>query len=307
MASNKPVHEAVSSSGILLVVASMLCSTGVAVVLSSLRLFAYAGPDGSHAVCKDLFWIVFWTGLTEGVALMTAVVTYRKLGNRIRHLQGELSDLVRGVLHDIKTPITHIRNSSEQALNGMKKPEDVLPDILESCDTLSEIMSANAEISQVCSGKYDRPAEPTDMAAVARQCAELFGAVAESEGIEFSAAIPDGPLDYPIHKANLQNLINNLLDNAIKFTPGGGKVALSLESTGKKVTLRVSDTGCGIPADMVPHIFERFYRADFSRATPGYGLGLSLVDAIVKACRGRIEVESEPGKGTTVTVALPVA
>ncbi|WP_419646351.1 sensor histidine kinase, partial [Victivallis vadensis] len=102
-----------------------------------------------------------------------------------------------------------------------------------------------------------------------------------------------------------QRLLANLLDNAIKFTPSGGTVSVRLEPGDSEFTLRISDTGCGIPPEARSHIFERFYRSDSSRSLPGNGLGLSLVKAIVSVAGGTIEVESEVNRGTTFLVTLP--
>jgi signal transduction histidine kinase len=105
--------------------------------------------------------------------------------------------------------------------------------------------------------------------------------------------------------SRLQRMVANLLDNAIKYTPAGGRVSVSVKEGQEQVIVAISDSGIGIDEKSLPRIFERFYRGDESRSTPGNGLGLSLVGALVHAHGGEIQVESSPGKGTRFTVVLP--
>jgi len=307
MALNKPIYRDVYRAGIPLLVCALICATGVAVVLSAYRIYAYAGPDRIQDVCWDVFWIILWTGLSEFLALLIGVLVYQKLCKRIVRLQSELSDLTRAVLHDLKTPITHIRNATEEAMNGTKPAAEVMPDILESCESITDILNANAEISRTYSAKPDEFQSTVDFAAIARQCVELYEAIAEDKGVALNASIPDEAIPVAMLKGQVQHLINNLIDNAIKFTPTGGRIDLTLSSSQNKLTLTVSDTGCGIEKDKLPYIFDRFYRADFSRSTPGYGLGLALASAIVKSHRGTINVYSTLNHGTTFTVTLPTS
>jgi len=119
--------------------------------------------------------------------------------------------------------------------------------------------------------------------------------------------LPKDSVVFSGHRGRLQRLLGNLLDNAIKFTPEGGVITLSLLQKGSEIVLRVSDTGCGIAPEDIPHVFRRFWRSDSSRSLPGNGLGLALAKAIVTAYAGTISCESTPGKGTTFTINIPVA
>jgi signal transduction histidine kinase len=118
--------------------------------------------------------------------------------------------------------------------------------------------------------------------------------------------LPGEPVFVQGDRHQLQRAISNLLDNAIKFTPHGGTVALGLDTNQAHAIITVTDTGIGIPGKDLPRIFERFYRGDQSRSTPGNGLGLSHVQAIVHAHAGEVKVESAPGKGSTFIVSLPL-
>ena len=113
------------------------------------------------------------------------------------------------------------------------------------------------------------------------------------------------PVIFPGHKSKLQSLFNNLIDNAIKYTPPGGSVSVSVFHVGDTIQIKVSDTGIGIPSETIPKIFNRFFRANPSGQESGFGLGLSLVHSIVTYYRGTITCNSTPGKGTTFQVALP--
>ena len=117
--------------------------------------------------------------------------------------------------------------------------------------------------------------------------------------------MPDAPVVFSGHRGRLQRLVGNLLDNAIKFTPRGGTITIALEHVRDAFVLRVADTGCGIAAEDLPHVFRRFWRADSSRSLPGNGLGLALVKAIVTSYAGTITCDSSPGRGTAFSVSLP--
>ena len=121
-----------------------------------------------------------------------------------------------------------------------------------------------------------------------------------------TVTLPDEPIVVPAHKAKLQSLVSNLLENALKFTPRGGTITVAAAKTDSGINLTVSDTGCGISETDLPHIYERFYRADSSRHEPGSGLGLSLVHSIVTFYNGTIRCDSVPNRGTTFAVMLPL-
>ena len=125
--------------------------------------------------------------------------------------------------------------------------------------------------------------EPVDLAAEARTAYSLFSGIAADRKIGFSSSLPDEPIWIAGDRSRIQRIISNLLDNALKFTPEGGRVSIIVEQDGAEAVLRVTDTGPGIPPEELERVFERFYRLDRSRSTPGHGLGLSLVNAFVKA------------------------
>ena len=169
---------------------------------------------------------------------------------------------------------------------------------------LEDAFNTMLEISQTGCQLDRTPREDIDLCTFLRETADLYSTVLDDQGLKLSLNIPEGPALFSGHRGRLQRLLGNLLDNAIKFTPRGGAITLSLARTETGFELRVADTGCGIaPADL-PHIFRRFWRSDSSRTLPGNGLGLALAKAIVTSYGGAIACESEPGTGTTFTITL---
>lgn len=130
---------------------------------------------------------------------------------------------------------------------------------------------------------------------------------AEVRGVTLTLLVPDAPVLFPTAEDDMHRLLGNLLDNAVKYTTPGGEVTISLTADTSNIRVAVSDTGIGISPDAMPHIFDEFYRASNAKemGAEGTGLGLSLVKRIVDLYRGEMQVESQPGKGTTFTVLLP--
>ena len=166
-------------------------------------------------------------------------------------------------------------------------------------------MDANVEITNNYARVGYAPPDAEDFSAVVAEAVELFAAVADMKGVSLSAEVPSPPVVLAAHRHKLQQLAGNLIDNAVKFTPSGGKVTVSLSETRDNVVFKVADSGVGIANGDLPKIYDRFYRAERSRGTPGSGLGLSLVRAVVTFYGGDIDCKSKPGSGTVFTVTLP--
>jgi len=232
--------------------------------------------------------------------------TFNLMLDRIQGLVTGIKEMTDNIAHDLKSPITRIRGQAELALVGDGPLEELAATAIEESDRLLAMIDAMLFISRTEAGVTRPELRPVDLADLVRSACELFQSVAEDKGIHLSwSATESLPLmaDAPL----VQRLTANLLDNAIKYTPAGGKVQLTLTRDGNgSALLRVQDTGPGISAADLPHIFDRFYRGDPSRSQPGSGLGLSFARAVAHAHGGDIRVESTPGRGSTFTAELPV-
>jgi len=217
------------------------------------------------------------------------------------------------VSHELRTPLTAIRGQLEVALFTAESPEqyrDAMANALEDVEKLSNIVRALLLLSQAESGQLALQKAPLDLSETVRDMVEQFQIPADEKGIELSCDVARDIVISADH-TQIERLLSNLVSNAIKYTPVGGsvKVRTGPADTIGWVRLVVEDTGAGIPAENLPHIFDRFYRVRnaTAAAVPGLGLGLSFVAWIVDVHGGRIEVTSTVGEGSRFTVLLPAA
>jgi len=228
-----------------------------------------------------------------------------RLAETLREMQRFTAD----ASHELRTPISVIRTEAEVALNkpvSDDEKQNLLSNILEECERLTSITEQLLTLSREDAGITQFCREPVDLGGLASDVAETMRPLADAKSLELAvatngAAVVAGDAD------RLKQVIYNLLDNAIKYTQQAGQVALAVTRSGSKIKLAVRDTGVGISSDHLPHVFERFYRVDKARtrAEGGTGLGLSIVESIVVAHGGRVEIDSQPNGGTTITVSLP--
>jgi signal transduction histidine kinase len=162
------------------------------------------------------------------------------------------------------------------------------------------------DISEAESGAMPLQRETLVLADIAERAVDLYREVAESKGLLLEVTV-DRAVAVTGDRVRLEQVAANLVDNAIKYTPSGGRVGMSVGAEGDTAMLRVSDTGIGIAPDEVPRIWDRLFRGDRSRTERGLGLGLSLVKAVVEAHGGTATVTSAPGRGSTFVVSLPIA
>ena len=283
---------------------AMFVTTAVAGIPGIFLLKDAVGPDRIGYVYVSYGIIAGSTIVLECLFFYTGIYLVWKLTRRIKSLTDEMQTLTRSVLHDISTPVSHIQHKVDLLSDPDADSAAIQADISNSCANILKIVRLSSEISRTYEGLDRSGAEPVDFAAIVRDACDIFGAAAEDKGVALVCDVPSAPATLTAHTYRLQRLVGNLIDNAIKFTSAGGRVDVTLECKGTNVVLKVIDTGIGMTADEQALAFERFYRADKSRGTPGSGLGLSLVHAIVSFYHGTIAVQSEPDKGTTFTVTL---
>jgi heavy metal sensor kinase len=236
-------------------------------------------------------------------------VTFNQMLDRIQTLVSGIKEMTDNIAHDLKSPITRIRGEAELTLVGSGSREEyeaAAASAIEECDRLIEMINTMLFISRTEAGVTQPERAEMDIAALVRDACRLFKAPAEEKGITLDGRGPERlALSGDIRL--LQRMIGNLLDNAIKYTSANGRVEVAVRSpAGGRVEIEVRDTGPGISATDLPHVFERFYRGDPSRSLTGAGLGLSFARAVARAHGGDITAASSPGDGSTFTVTLPV-
>jgi heavy metal sensor kinase len=216
--------------------------------------------------------------------------------------------------HELRSPLTAIQSSLEVTLNSDRSVEeykDAITGVLEECDRLRKLVNQLLTLAEVDREKIGPDAEILDLEHVVRKSCDMFQAVAETQSVSLVCNLQ--PTAIRGDAARMRQVINNLLDNALKYTPTGGTVNVDLfvRPEPREVVLTVADTGPGIDDLDLPFIFDRFYRGDKSRhrvkTTTGTGLGLSIVYSTVTGHGGQISATSQRGKGTTFTVVLPSA
>ncbi len=235
--------------------------------------------------------------------------TFNQVLARLEDAVAQMQQFTASISHELRTPLTALQGEAEVALLESSSVEDyrrVLRSQLEELQKLSRMIHQLLVLARAEGGEFHLELKPVDLAALVRSLAEQIELLASDKGVQLAVGAP-APVTAMADAPWIERLVLNLLDNAIKFTPAGGCVSLTVKKDGGTAVIEVADTGAGIPEQALPHIFERFYRADQSRsaAAEGVGLGLALVHWIAEAHRGKVEVHSSPGQGSRFKVMLP--
>jgi len=234
--------------------------------------------------------------------------------DRVHSSQTSQRNFVANVSHELKTPLTSVQGFAQAILDGTASTPDEQKQaaevIFKESGRMHRMVLDLLDLARLDAGTADLKMTQVDMRVLLDSITGKFSLQAQKSGISL---VLDTPLDLSTLVADgdrLAQVFTNLVDNALRYTPPGGKVTLQAGSTQTEMEIRVADTGSGIPADVIPHIFERFYQADPSRPggeIHGAGLGLAIAHEIVAAHSGRITVRSLEGLGTTFNVFLPLA
>jgi signal transduction histidine kinase len=219
-------------------------------------------------------------------------------------------NMVADASHEIRSPLSNIKGYLAAIRDGIKKPDaDTMHLINRETDTLSRLADDLQDLSLADSGALKLKLQPENVSALINEAMSSIQTRAEAKGVSISIELVEKLLPVNVDYDRIKQVLHNLLDNALTHTPAGGAIVVSAKQQEKWIEVSVADTGEGIPAEDLPNIFERFYRADKSRAraTGGSGLGLTIAKRLVKAHGGNIEVQSELGKGSRFSFTLPVS
>jgi two-component system phosphate regulon sensor histidine kinase PhoR len=240
---------------------------------------------------------------SSGVLLLLQDLT------ELRNLQTMRRELVGNISHELRTPITGIKAMVETLQSGAIDDKQVAKDFLyrieSEADRLAQMVAELTQLSRIENGQAELKMEPVSLNALADEVLAEMKPLAEKQQVTLSKQLsPDLPL-VKADKDRIRQTIVNLVHNAIKFNKPAGSVAIATNCDNKLVNLSVADTGIGIPEDDLPHVFERFYKADKARTVGGSGLGLAIAKHTIQAHGGEISARSQEGKGSTFTFTLP--
>ncbi len=237
--------------------------------------------------------------------------SYNAMAEKIENFDRSRSQFVQNASHELKTPLATMKLLLENLIYQPDMPQELrvefMQDMNHEIDRLSGIITDLLTLTQMDSQETGVHRAPVDFSALCLESVHALAPAAENAGLHLETCI-DGDVCLLGDASKLGQVVYNLIDNAVKYTPRGGSVTVSLEDDGGEALLKVRDTGIGIPPEDAKHVFDRFYRVDKarSRATGGTGLGLSIVRQMVQLHGGTITVDSTPGEGSVFTVRLPM-
>ncbi|MFO0843843.1 MAG: heavy metal sensor histidine kinase [Gemmataceae bacterium] len=240
--------------------------------------------------------------------LRTLAETFNAMLDRLGHSFARLRQFSADIAHELRTPVNNLRGEIEVALGKPRSAEEyreVLGSGLEECGRLAGMIDSMLFLARAENPRTQIAREPVDVAAELAKVREFYEAAAAEGGVRLEVSA--GPLTAELNRALFQRAVANLVANALAHTPPGGAVTLAASAKDGAARVEVADTGQGIPADHLPHVFDRFYRVDNSRSSRGgAGLGLAIVRSIAELHGGRVEIASEIDRGTQVVMTFPM-
>jgi signal transduction histidine kinase len=240
--------------------------------------------------------------------IATLANAFNNMASELQKLEQTKNTFISSVSHDLKTPMTSIQGFIEGILDGTIPPEKqdyYLSIVLTEVKRLTRLVNSLVDVTRMESGSFKLNPSFFDVCEIARFILISFEEVIDEKKINIEFNSDEDSMLVFADKDAVYQVIYNIVGNALKFTPDGGLVVLRLSAGEKEFLLQVCDTGCGIKETDIPHVFDRFYRADASRAQGGFGLGLAFVKSVVAAHHWKIAVESTPGEKTCFTITIP--
>ncbi|MCL4507716.1 MAG: ATP-binding protein [Chloroflexi bacterium] len=236
--------------------------------------------------------------------------SFNQMAGTIEQTEQRRVELIGNVAHELRTPLSSIRSTMEGLIDGVLPAEPAtFLDVQREVTRLQRLVQDLEELSRAEAGQIQLDLRPTDIAALLRAVTNRLSAQYEDKGVRLDAAIPATLAPLRVDAARMTQVLINLLGNALQYTPAGGTVRVEAAVAGRELRIDVRDTGVGIAAGQLPHVFERFYRVDRSRsrAGGGSGIGLTISKYLVEAHGGRIQADSPGvGRGSTFTVCIPL-
>ena len=248
----------------------------------------------------------------SGDEMARLALTVNGMLARLEQSFGSLHRFTADASHELKTPLMVLRAGVERALTHPGIPSEILQSLdetLAQINQMSEMVENLLTLARADEGRAPLAVEQCDLRELIGDVAETAGMLGESAGISVTSEIPSTPVTLAVDRHRIREMLLNLVTNAIKYTPQGGTISIALGEDHDTAVFTVRDTGIGIAPGDLPHIFERFWRADPARSRtgdrPGTGLGLSITKWIAEAHGGSITVQSRPGRGSVFVVRLP--
>jgi signal transduction histidine kinase len=235
---------------------------------------------------------------------------FNRMSQELEQVERSRRDLVGNVSHELKTPIAAIRAHLENLMDGVERPDrETLQVMFAQSDRLARLVDQLLDLSKLESGEVPLHRTDVEVEPLIDQVLSEIVVSSGGKGVRLSRAVPENLPAIDADAERVHQVLFNLVDNAVRFTPGGGHVTVSAHGHDGRVEIRVVDTGVGIGSEHLPRLFERFYRVDPARAREGggTGIGLAIARSVVEAHGGRIRAESEPGRGSTFSFDLPIA
>ena len=292
---------------------SLAIAAVVALVAGALLARWLAAPlrkleEGAQAVARGQLDVRI---PVEGSREMRSVSeSFNQMTGQLQHQEQLRRNLLADVTHELRHPVHILQGGLRAILDGVYPLSmEEIDHLLEQTQHLTHMVDDLHELALAEAEELSMHFQRTDLVKLVQQATEAFQALTSDQGVELRADTPPEPLYMLVDADRLRQALQNLVGNALRYTPSGGSIHISLTNDHpEQVRIAVQDTGIGIEAEHLEHIFDRFYRPDTSRnrQLPGAGLGLSIAQAIVQAHGGRIQAESKgAGQGSTFTISLP--